>query len=84
MTCLKNRQEYNPEKHGNVFDWIVGESRRLRYWQRPQEVPPPQRAPLRLLHGHYSGNSLYRLQPDVAGADKALENVFELASARKL
>lgn len=84
MTILKNRQEYNPELHGNVFDFIVQESRRLRFWQRPQEPELVRRPQMQSLRGNNGRNALYRFQANEPSANKTSENVFELAGARKL
>jgi hypothetical protein len=84
MTVLKNRQEYDAERHGNVFDWIVAESKRLRHWQKPPEPVRPREPVMRSLRGENCRYAVHRRQPDEARTDKPLEDVFELARARKL
>jgi hypothetical protein len=84
MTILKNRQEYDVERHGNVFGWIVQEAARLRYWQKPVERNPLSKPQLRSLRGVNGGNSGLIHNADKAGLQQPGEHIFEFAGARKL
>ncbi len=40
---LAKRQDYDPARHGNIYDFVVKECQRLRYWQnltQPEPEPP--------------------------------------------
>jgi hypothetical protein len=80
------RREYDPEKHGNVFDWLVEESERIRYWsKRGIETQAPKPAPiLRSLRSKDSRHSAHVFQPQEPGLQAPRENTFEISKARKL
>lgn len=77
-------REYNPESHGNIFDFIVEESERIRYWGGKVERDLPPRPAWRSLDrdNPHGPASLLKLQEP--GSDDARKDVFEIAQARKL
>jgi hypothetical protein len=86
MTCLKNRQEYDPERHGNLYAWLVAESARLRYWNKQDANPEPIKIapPPKSLRGFYRGHSILVEHDEVLRTQQSREYVFEVAKARKL
>lgn len=86
MSCLKDRQEYDAERHGNIFDFVVAESTRLRYWLNPDNTRQPKspEPTLKSLRGSHGGHASLVEKLQKAGAYKSAEDVFEVAKARKL
>lgn len=82
------RRDYNPDAHGNIFDFVVEESERIRYWQgqETQDAIPARDQPSSWLSltRHKPGRTATLLNPQVPRPDHASQNVFEISQARKL
>lgn len=83
---LSKAQEYDPERHGNVFDFIVTECRRLRYWnttgkEPAKALPPPTFKELKGFHGRHAVLVHQAYEPS---ADSPGKYTFEISKARKL
>lgn len=80
------RRDYNPDQHGNVFDFIVEEVERIRYWggHETKDPIPPQAPHWLSLTRHKPGRAAPLLNSQVACPKDAGQNVFEITKARKL
>ena len=81
------RREYRgTELDGNVFDWIVEECERIRYWDGQETRAPKPRVPaLRSLRGndvHHTASPRLNLHKSSSNAPG--EHTFEISKARKL
>lgn len=85
IKSVRRREYRGPELDGNVFEWLIEESERIRYWSgRETREPIPYRPPLKSLRGNYQGHTVLRLDADESSADRPRENTFEISKARKL
>ena len=83
---VRRREYRGQEIDGNVFDWLVEECERIRYWGgRETRDPIPPRSTFRSLRSsnpHHASRVL--LQANEPGLKTSGENTFEIAKARKL
>lgn len=80
------RRDYSPDAHGNIFDFVVEESERIRYWQgqETQDPLPARNAPWRSLSRHKPGRSVTLLHTQITCPENTRQDVFEISQARKL
>lgn len=83
---VRRREYRGQEVDGNVFDWLVEECERIRYWGgRETKDPIPPRSTFRSLHSRNPHDASRRLlEPNEPGLQATRENTFEIAKARKL
>lgn len=86
MKAVRRREYRGPELDGNIFDWLVEETERIRYWgaHRPTQDPIPP-VSLRSLRGnnlHHAARAILNAQEPRPHSPR--ENTFEITKARKL
>jgi hypothetical protein len=84
---VTSRREYDPSRHGNVFQWILEESERQRHWddhRRKVREVAALKAKAPVLHSLDNRNVVYGGKAYVACSQESTENVFEVTKARKL
>jgi hypothetical protein len=84
---VTTRREYDPSKHGNVFQWILEESERQRHWddhKREVREVAAMKAQIPVLRSLDDRHTVYSGKCYVAGTEQSAENVFEITKARKL
>lgn len=80
------RRDYNPDAHGNVFDFIVEECERIRYWggHETKDPIPARDSAWRSLSRHQPGRAVPLLHTQITCPENPRQDVFEISQARKL
>lgn len=85
MKAVRRREYRGPELDGNVFDWIIEEAERIRYWGRERETKAPIPDRTVSLSGHDLNYAVRQIhKPYEPGAQAPGEDSFEVAKAWKL
>ena len=83
MGITVTRREYDPSK-GNIFEWIVEEVERLRYWSGEDLDLPVSRRAVRKLDkmNHHAAPFLH--QPQEPSPHSAIEDIFKVPHGGEL